>query len=285
MSYLAVEFAVLNSLLFALLAIVGKFYGTWSYEERKSRALRIALESNHIGIFSGFSSTKLYDVDVLCSSDQEGTLESMKIPLSPSRTLGADGDELMRHITQSIVWTDKEEIMKMPLSPQRFSGADGNKMIRHITPTISWTSRKGPPMLLLVVHVFISSYFALKIFYEFLGSWNNIPILFMMISCFFHIGIATFSIERSKKLHSFCTCFGYFFLTAGSGLGMVDVWEQLLTSTKIVACTGLSLYAVFATIGTVVEKLAILEWLAYIIYGLMPLMMALTINPTDPYFP
>lgn len=216
--------------------------------------MRLALKTLSIEIFSGRTWNKYEGKDVFCSeiedNEEMGTENSLKIPLSPKLVVAHDGEQ-----------------------------------IDYIIPTISWTARKGPPQMLLFVHVLVSSYYTVKIFYEFLGTWNKMSILFMITSCFFHLMVATISVEVNMKLHYFCAGFGYFFLTAGSSLGIVDLWEQLLTSTKIVACTGISMYAVFATFGTMVEKLAILEWLANIIYGLMPLMMALTMNPTDPFFP
>jgi len=247
MRYLALQFAVINTLGFALLAVVGKFCGTWKWEKSKARTARLTLEL----------------------ADMEKTFVDGKV---------GKNEEVLK--------TSRDKILVSPCSSMAIPALlDAYVEIEYMIPTISWTARKGPPMVLFWVQTLFACYYLLATFYEFLNGRKNISFWFIIVGCFFHIGLAIFTIKWSRKLHYVCASSGFIFVTLGAGLAIVDIWEQLLDSTKVVACTGIFLYSVFNIVGSLVETLAILEWLANIIMGLLPLTMALTINPTAPYYP
>jgi len=247
MRYLALQYAIINTLGFALLAVVGKICGTWKWEKSKARSVRLMLE--------------LADIEKTFS---DGRVDKNEEVLKISR----------------------DKILISPCSSMPTPAlSDAHVEIEYMIPTISWTARKGPPMVLFWFQTLFGSYYAIATFYEFLNGWKNISFYFIIVSCFFHIGLAIFTVKWSRKLHYICASSAFIFLTIGAGLAIVDIWEQLLDSTKVVACTGIFLYSVFNSVGSLVEKLAILEWFANIIFGLLPLTMALTINPKAPYYP
>jgi len=247
MSYLALQYAVINTLGFALLAVVGKFFGTWKVEKSKARTARQTLE-----------------------------LANMELTF-------VDG-EVGKN--EDVLKTSRDKTLISPCSSMPTPAlSDAYVEIEYIIPTISWTAREGPPMVLFWIQTLFGCYYALATFYEFLNGWKNISFCSFIVSCVFHIGLAIFTIEWSQKLHYICASSAFIFLTLGTVLAIVDIWEQLLDSTKVVACTGIFLYSVFNSVGSLVEKLAILEWFANIIFGLLPLTMALTINPKAPYYP
>jgi len=151
----------------------------------------------------------------------------------------------------------------------------------NFVPTISWTGRKGISQVILTWKMFASIVFSVLTGYELCGWWFAIYAAAFLP---FSVAVGLFSVERTPKIHRFCTIVTLFGFYMGQVMVTIDIWqdESVFVHITVVSWllgTWLSMMLFFAGINNA------LEWIFIYLLESYTFGIAMSRNPLNPHTP
>jgi len=134
----------------------------------------------------------------------------------------ASADETEGGEARTLIWPAKsaEDVKKAFADEEDAIISEYMSKSNNFVPTISWTGRKGISQAILTWKMFASIVFSVLTGYELCGWWFAIYAAAFLP---FSVAVGLFSVERTPKIHRFCTIVTLFGFYMGQVMVTIDI--------------------------------------------------------------